>query len=64
MKKELKQAIINYIFDNEKQHQLTNMTTDKFRAYIYDGNGDYLIGGEDVYTFIKNAIDLITPINY
>ena len=59
MKKELKQAIINSIFDNEKDFQLTNNTVDKFRNYIYDSSGSYLIGGEDVRDFIKKSIDLI-----
>jgi len=59
MKKELKQAIVNYIFDNEKEFQLVNNTTDKFRAYIYDSKGGYLIGGEDVKDFINQAIELL-----
>lgn len=60
MKKELKQAIINYIFDNENAFQLPNNIIDKFRNYIYDNTGDYLIGGEDVRDFIKKSIDLLT----
>ncbi len=60
MKKELKQAIVNYIFDNEKDFQLVNNTTDKFRAYIYDSKGEYLIGGDDVKDFINQAIELLT----
>ena len=60
MKKELKQAIANFIFDNEKEFQLVNTTMDKFKAYIYDSNGGYLIGGQDVSDFIKKAIDLLT----
>lgn len=60
MKKELKQAIVNYIFDNEKQFQLHNSTVQKFRVYIYDTEGEYLIGGEDVAEFIQDAINLLT----
>lgn len=60
MKKELKQAIINFIFENEKDFQIINNTTEKFRLYIYDNSGEYLIGGEDVRDFIKNAIQLLT----
>ncbi len=60
MKKELKQAIINFIFENEKDFQLVNNTTDNFKAYIYDSKGEYLIGGEDVKEFINKAIELIT----
>ena len=59
MNKELKKAIIAYIFENEKQFQITTNVTDKFRAYIYDSKGEYLIGGQQVYNFIEAAIDLI-----
>ncbi len=59
MKKELKQAIINYIFEHEKEFQLPNNTTDEFRAYIYNSRGEYLIGGEDVREFILDAIELL-----
>ena len=53
MNKELKRAIINFILDNEKEFQITNVTIEKFRNYIYDSSGSYLIGGEDVRYFIK-----------
>jgi hypothetical protein len=59
MRKELKKAIIDYIFEKKKEFQLTNSVTTKFRAYIYDGEGNYLIGGEEVYDFIIEAIKLI-----
>ena len=60
MKKELKQAIINFIFKNEKVFQLKNTTTTEFKEYIYTSKGEYLIGGEEVYKFILNAIQLLT----
>ena len=60
MRKELKQAIINYIFENEKEFQINNSVIEKFRPYIYDGEGNYLIGGEEVAEFIDKAIKLIT----
>lgn len=60
MKKELKKAIINFILDNEKEFQLPNATLDEFRNYIYTPAGEYLIGGEDVSKFIKQAIELLT----
>lgn len=60
MKKELKQAIVNFILDNEKEFQLHNATTRNFREYIYTSKGEYLIGGDDVADFIKKAIDLLT----
>ena len=64
MRKELKKAIIDFIFDNEKEFQLHNATIEKFRPYIYDANGNYLIGGEDVANFISKAIKLLQPIYY
>ncbi len=60
MKKELKQAIINFIFENEKDFQLLNRTSNEFAAYMYDSSGNYLIGGEDVARFIRDAIKLLT----
>ncbi len=59
MRKELKQSIINYIFENDKLFNLTNNTTDHFREYIYNSKGEYLIGGEDVADFIDDAIKLL-----
>jgi hypothetical protein len=59
MRKELKKAIIDYIFENEKEFQLTNSVTTKFRAYIYDADGNYLIGGKEVVEFIRETIKLI-----
>jgi hypothetical protein len=59
MKKELKQAIINFIFENDKEFQLLNRTKEVFREYIYNSKGSYLIGGEDVALFIKQSINLI-----
>ena len=59
MHKELKKAIVNYIFDNEKEFQLTNATIANFKEYIYNSQGNYLIGGEDVANFIRLAIKLL-----
>lgn len=59
METELKKAIINFIFENEKEFQLANRTVEKFRPYIYDAHGNYLIGGQKVSTFIDKAINLI-----
>jgi hypothetical protein len=62
MRTELKRAITDFIFEHENEFQLTNTTTEKFRAYIYNSEGNYLIGGKDVSHFIKYAIGLL--INY
>ena len=58
MNKELKKAILNFILDNEKEFQIINVTFEKFRPYIYDSSGEYLIGGKDVAEFIRSAIKL------
>jgi hypothetical protein len=59
MRKELKQAIVNFIFENDKEFQLLNRTKEVFREYIYNSKGNYLIGGEDVALFIAQSIKLI-----
>lgn len=59
MIKELKKEIINWIIDNGNEFQRINTCIDKFRLYIYDTNGNYLIGGENVANFIKKADRLI-----
>jgi len=59
MKTELKKAIVNFIFDNEKNFQLHNATTEKFRPYIYDATGNYLIGGEEVSIFVGEIIKIL-----
>lgn len=60
MNKQLKWEIIKFIFNNEKEFQLHNSTVKNFREYIYTTKGEYLIGGEEVYKFIGNAIQLLT----
>ena len=59
MNNELKKAIINYIFDNIDLFQLTNNAIENFREYIYNSEGGYLIGGEEVADFIRDAEKLI-----
>ena len=57
---ELKKLIINYIIDNINEFQLCNSSITKFRPYIFDEEGDCLIGGDDVYEFIVASIELLT----
>lgn len=59
MQIELKKAIVEHIFNNLDEFNIINATVDKFRAYIYDSEGEYLVGGREVSEFIKQAIDLI-----
>lgn len=59
MQIELKKAIVEHVFNNVDDFGIINNTVDKFRAYIYDSEGEYLIGGREVSEFIKQAIDLV-----
>lgn len=59
MYKELKQAVIEWLLENENQWQRVNACRKNFRSYIYDTEGNYLIGGEIVNDFISEADKLI-----
>lgn len=57
---ELKKQIINWMFEHANEWQRVNACAcSAFRAYIYDGAGNYLIGGETVYRFIKTIDEII-----
>ena len=59
MQYQLMQAIFNYLIDNRNEFNLHNATTARFKPYIYDDQGEHLIGGEQVSQFISDAIKLI-----
>ena len=59
MHKELKKEIIKWLLENENEWQRLIACTKEFRNYIYDNEGNYLIGGEEVSNFIEEADDLI-----
>lgn len=59
MYKELKAAIIQWLLDNENKWQRVNECREAFREYIYNKDGNYLIGGETVSEFITQADKLI-----
>lgn len=59
MNTELKKAIILWILDNPNTWQRVNAAHDYFRQYIYDAHGHYIIGGETVSDFIRDANRLI-----
>lgn len=58
MNQELKNAIIKAVQANADDFQLVNNTVEHFRQYIYTKDGNHLIGGEEVYNFIKDFINL------
>lgn len=57
--KELKQAIIGWLFEHENEWQRVNECNKAFRPYIFDEKGSYLIGGKEVSEFISNADKLL-----
>lgn len=59
MDKELKKEIIDYLYENENLWQRVNVCREEFKEYIYDRNGNYLIGGEVVSNFIELADKLL-----
>ena len=59
MRIELKKAIIDYVFENKDVWQLVNRTHEHFHDYIYDKQGQYLIGGEQVSKFIDMVVGLV-----
>lgn len=56
---ELKKAIIKWLFDNADTWNRTYGCVKYFHPYMYDGNGNWLIGGLEVYNFIMDANKLI-----
>ena len=63
MHKDLKKAIISWLLDNENKWQRTNSCHEEFRPYIYNSDGNYLIGGKDVSEFIHAADKLLYSVN-
>lgn len=59
MYKELKKAIILWLLDHENEWQRVNACHKEFRPYIYNADGNYLIGGEEVANFISQADKLL-----
>lgn len=59
MQYSLMKRIFNYIIDNRDDFGLINAAVSEFRAYIYDDQGEHLIGGEQVHTFIVDSVTLM-----
>lgn len=59
MCKELKKAIIDWLFDNACVFNRVSVCFDEFHDYIYNSAGNYLIGGETVSQFISDADTLL-----
>ena len=59
MYKELKQAFLKWLLENENQWNRVSACNEAFRAYIFDASGNYLIGGQVVSKFITDADKLL-----
>ena len=57
--KELKIMIFNWLVDNENEWSRVNEKKKKIRDYIYNREGNYLIGGKKVSDFIYKADKLL-----
>lgn len=57
---DLKQAILEWMFENKNNFQIVNSCVEEFHDYIFGKDGNYLkFGGEDVYAFISEAYSLL-----
>lgn len=56
---ELKQAIINYIFEKYNVFNRLNNTIHNFKNYIYDENWNYLIWWKDILQWIEKIDKMI-----
>ena len=56
---ELKQEIIKWLMENPNTWNRNNACREAFREYIFNSEGNYLIGGENVSNFITAAEKLI-----
>ena len=57
--KELMKEILLWLIEHQNEWQRIIACIDEFRNYIYQDNGNYLIGGENVVKFIEKADKLI-----
>lgn len=59
MNRELKKAILDWLYEHPDAWQRTNACREAFRPYLYDYNGNWLIGAEEIDEFISKAAKLI-----
>lgn len=55
----LKKVIVDWLADHETEWQRVNACHDAFRRYIFDEDGEYIIGGKEVSEFISKADELL-----
>ena len=54
-RKELRKAILDWLFENENAWNRVNACVEQFRMYIYYEQGRFMIGWKDVLGFIREA---------
>lgn len=59
MYKELKAEILKWLLEHEKEWQRVNACREAFRQYIFNTDGNYIIGGQVVSEFITKADKLL-----
>ena len=59
MFKELKAEILNWLLEHENTFSRVNKCIEAFRPYIYNSEGNHLIGGQTVSEFITEADKLL-----
>lgn len=59
MCKELKAEILKWLLEHENEWQRVNACTEAFRQYVYNTDGNFLIGGNIILDFIKEADRLL-----
>lgn len=59
MYKELKAEILKWLLEREKEWQRVNACREAFRQYIFNAEGNYIIGGQTVSEFITEADKLL-----
>lgn len=59
MYKELKKTIINWLLENENEFNRLTRCKEYFRQYIYNNEGEYIIGGLNTARFIEKTDKLL-----
>lgn len=59
MYKELKKQILEWLLEHENTFNRTNACREEFRQYIFNADGNFIIGGDVVSDFITRADALI-----
>ena len=59
MYKELKAEILKWLLEHENEWQRVNACREAFKQYIFNADGNYLIGGQTVSEFITEVDKLL-----